>query len=79
MVGNFLEFKNKTQKGLRVMDVIITLISFAWTGYLYVEKGFYFWFWFWLLFSIISLILVINNPVEKIEKKLIGSIIKGRK
>lgn len=79
MSRNFLELKKKAQKNLRVLDVLITIASFAWVVYLYMEKGFYFWFWFWLAFALVSLVMVVTNPVEKVEKKLMSSIVKGRK
>ena len=80
MARNFLELKKKAQKNLRLLDLLITISSFAWAGYLYYQhEGDYFWFWFWLFFSFVSLALVSTNPIEKIEKKLMGSIVKGRK
>lgn len=79
MVRNLMEIKKNAQKGLRVADILITIISFAWAGYLYNEKGFYFWFWFWFVFAVVSLVMVITNPTEKIENKVMGSFIKGRK
>ena len=79
MARNFLELKKKAQHNLRILDVLITIASFSWAIYLYTQNGFYTWFWFWLGFAILSLIMVVMNPVEKIEGKLMGSIVKGRK
>lgn len=79
MTRNILELKNKAQKNLRVLDAVITVASFSWAVYIYINKGFCFSFWFWLGFAIISLIMVITNPVAKVEKKLMSSIVKGRK
>jgi hypothetical protein len=79
MAKNFLELKKKAQKNLRVLDVLITIASFIVAIHLYIKDGFSGWFWFWLVFAVVSLIMVIKNPVEKVEKKLMGSIVKGRK
>ena len=78
MAKNFLELKNKAQKNLRILDVLITVFSFGMAVKIYVDAGMSGWFWFWLIFGIISLILVIVNPVAKVEKKLINSIIKRK-
>ncbi len=79
MARNFLELKKKAQRNLRLLDVAITVGSFYWAFHLYKANGIGFWVWFWLGFAILSLIMVILNPVSKIENKLMGSIIKGRK